>query len=355
MQIPEDLPFSINPEFFKPLQLSEQLRKEEVEGYIAYTVTAYGKTRQKDRALWNFVKEDFEGWQIQQFQLADRNVLRYIHSYLNAHGVFIQKPLGSISYAHRLTSLLHTEDFHEWSEQEIQEQLLMNEEFVSRYNPDWISPTLSLKSIAPITQGMKNLTIRARGEGQNTLFGPDNNKEKQPARNPTSHGPTTPTNQEQPTSQGHAPPQLSNRQQQQHFLPPQLYNPGYTTQHQPHLHSQPPSIPSGIQPSNRPDTLKHPLYNMPQPQFPHQFRQEQQHYPLPAEKLRTQSSHPTAGKLLADLMKIYKEEQKYGGEEYEVIASKLNIFYDFCGKVEIGQELYQKAFSIMLKGRASQF
>jgi hypothetical protein len=54
-------------------------------------------------------------------------------------------------------------------------------------------------------------------------------------------------------------------------------------------------------------------------------------------------------------MKIYRVEHKYGGEEYEVMASKLNLFYDLCGKVEIGQELYQRAFSIMLKGRASQF
>jgi hypothetical protein len=54
-------------------------------------------------------------------------------------------------------------------------------------------------------------------------------------------------------------------------------------------------------------------------------------------------------------MKIYKEEQKYSGKEYGVMASKLNIFYDFCGKVEIGQEWSHKEFSIMLKGRASQF
>jgi hypothetical protein len=40
IQIPQDLPFQVNLEYFKSLDAEEQLTKEEVEGYIAYAVTA---------------------------------------------------------------------------------------------------------------------------------------------------------------------------------------------------------------------------------------------------------------------------------------------------------------------------
>jgi hypothetical protein len=158
-----------------------------------------------------------------------------------------------------LTSLIHTEDFHEWSEQEIQEQLLMDEELVSGYNPDWISPTLSLKSIASITQGMKNFTIRARGERQNTLFGPDNNKEKQPASSPTSQEPQPAMDlqiqQFKNKLQAKVMPLSSSATDNNNTFPlcnHTTQDPGYTTQHQPHLHSQPPFISLGIQPQDRP-------------------------------------------------------------------------------------------------------
>ena len=55
-------------------------------------------------------------------------------------------------------------------------------------------------------------------------------------------------------------------------------------------------------------------------------------------------------------MKIYSdEEKKYGGEMYDVLSAKLQIFYDYCNKVSIRPQYYYYAFSAMLKGRASTF
>jgi hypothetical protein len=61
-------------------------------------------------------------------------------------------------------------------------------------------------------------------------------------------------------------------------------------------------------------------------------------------------------KQLADLAKLYtSDDMKYGGDTYEVIESKLLIFYDCCHRLGILQGQYNNAFPTMLKGRALTF
>jgi hypothetical protein len=48
-------------------------------------------------------------------------------------------------------------------------------------------------------------------------------------------------------------------------------------------------------------------------------------------------------------------DMKYGGDTYEVIESKLLIFYDCCHRIGISQWQYASAFPAMLKGRALTF
>ena len=65
---------------------------------------------------------------------------------------------------------------------------------------------------------------------------------------------------------------------------------------------------------------------------------------------------PQTTKQLADLAKLYaSDEMKYGGDTYEVIESKLLIFYDCCRRLGILQWQYNNAFPTMLKGRALTF
>ena len=55
-------------------------------------------------------------------------------------------------------------------------------------------------------------------------------------------------------------------------------------------------------------------------------------------------------------MKIYTDnEKKFGGELYDVLDVKLQVFTDCCGKVGILPGFYHQAFSVMLKGRAATF
>ena len=54
-------------------------------------------------------------------------------------------------------------------------------------------------------------------------------------------------------------------------------------------------------------------------------------------------------------MKIYKEDRKYSGEEYDVLSVKLQIFFDLCTKVGIEEDCFHLAFSTMLRGKAADF
>jgi hypothetical protein len=59
---------------------------------------------------------------------------------------------------------------------------------------------------------------------------------------------------------------------------------------------------------------------------------------------------------IINLMKIYTDnEKKFGGELYDVLDVKLQMFTDCCGKVSILSGFYHQAFSVMLKGRATTF
>lgn len=64
----------------------------------------------------------------------------------------------------------------------------------------------------------------------------------------------------------------------------------------------------------------------------------------------------TPAKPLTDLMKTYTgDDKKYGGEEYDILDVKLQVFYDCCSKIGLLEAQYHTAFSVMLKGRASTF
>jgi len=59
---------------------------------------------------------------------------------------------------------------------------------------------------------------------------------------------------------------------------------------------------------------------------------------------------------VTNLMKIYQdEEKKFGGELYDMLGTKLQVFQDCCNKVGIQRHQYHHAFSVMLKGRAATF
>ena len=54
-------------------------------------------------------------------------------------------------------------------------------------------------------------------------------------------------------------------------------------------------------------------------------------------------------------MKIYSNNnKKYGGEVYDILDTKLQVFYDCCSKIGLPEDQHYNAYSVMLKGRASK-
>ena len=52
------------------------------------------------------------------------------------------------------------------------------------------------------------------------------------------------------------------------------------------------------------------------------------------------------------LVKIYSDEQKYGGSHTGSFDYKLTIFYKYCNIADVPPEAYLKAFTAMLEGIA---
>jgi len=63
----------------------------------------------------------------------------------------------------------------------------------------------------------------------------------------------------------------------------------------------------------------------------------------------------SAARKIIDLEKVYNEEKKFGGSLYDVLDSKLKVFYDNCARISLDQGLYNVALPTMLKGRAAEF
>jgi hypothetical protein len=54
-------------------------------------------------------------------------------------------------------------------------------------------------------------------------------------------------------------------------------------------------------------------------------------------------------------MKVYKDDKKYGGREYDILNVKLQIFFDYYKKISLEERQFYLIFSTMLKDKASDF
>jgi len=60
--------------------------------------------------------------------------------------------------------------------------------------------------------------------------------------------------------------------------------------------------------------------------------------------------------MLTELTKLYSDqEKKYSRELYNILNTKLRIFYDCCQKIGLEPEQYHNVYSIILRGHASTF
>ena len=74
-----------------------------------------------DNDLWEEFRESFEGWTLEHLEGAHRLALKELRTYLRAHGVWVRKQSGPISFARTLIEVILDEKPHEWTEEELQE------------------------------------------------------------------------------------------------------------------------------------------------------------------------------------------------------------------------------------------
>ena len=54
-------------------------------------------------------------------------------------------------------------------------------------------------------------------------------------------------------------------------------------------------------------------------------------------------------------MKVYKDDKKYGGGEYDILDVKLQVFFDYYKKIGLEERQFYLVFSTILKDKASDF
>ena len=95
-----------------------QLTEPILNGYISYSLEAYKSRQYKDFDLWEVFVDDFKGWTKDIFDKDSKYAIRDVRD----HGVYVnKKPMAPIS--NELVKVVAEEKPHEWTPQEIQEQL----------------------------------------------------------------------------------------------------------------------------------------------------------------------------------------------------------------------------------------
>jgi hypothetical protein len=57
-------------------------------------------------------------------------------------------------------------------------------------------------------------------------------------------------------------------------------------------------------------------------------------------------------RMLTDFAKLYNNDLKFGGNYYDMLDTKLRVFYDLYDKAGIGPEYYHAAYNTIFKGKA---
>ena len=75
---------------------SENVNKQDLNGFLLYRITHYKDSEYDDTALWEYIREDFIK-QIKEIQApAKKDIIQDFYNFLQENGVFIPKNGGTI-------------------------------------------------------------------------------------------------------------------------------------------------------------------------------------------------------------------------------------------------------------------
>ncbi|RKF54613.1 integrase and RNaseH domain-containing protein [Golovinomyces cichoracearum] len=269
--------------------ISSDKMEGQVNTYILNRLEFYELTEYCDDLLYQEFSTDFEGWTVELFNKADRNLCGALKSHLNDHGLYIAKASKNETVSDQFFNLFTNADY-EWPEGEAEtyKKSRPHKYMSVRHNPD------AFKIFISTSQNK----ISADQIQQNACHG--------------SGHLDVPTN---PSSEI--------------------------------LKSDPTSILNDDKRSARASTSR---WDENSAKMTTTFDKNDANNDNRSD---TFQQGATFAKALTDLGKLYSDsDNKFGGERYDVLDTKLKIFKELCQKAGIPQTMYHKAFSTMLKGCA---
>ena len=132
-----------------------------VTGYILYRLKLYQSEEFDDYKLWTWFREDFQDWTKEIFALGENDDVRKLRDHLRAYGVYV--PRDGKRIAENLAIVAKANEYHDWTEEQANEELKFNKAFHSQWNPTtdkYRIPTLLHTSHPPMQQTQRNQSNR---------------------------------------------------------------------------------------------------------------------------------------------------------------------------------------------------
>ena len=129
-------------------------------GFITWRINRYGEFNYRDYDLWAAFVEDFIDFTETHFQLANKDCVRNLRDFLCANGVYVHRQ-ARVSMAKELFKVLQEDNPHEWTDDEIQNQIKSSQGFnsilKSRLPAASMTPTIT--TTTPILSTVVTTTI----------------------------------------------------------------------------------------------------------------------------------------------------------------------------------------------------
>lgn len=114
--------------------LKDELTTPVVNSFILWRIYMYNSLRFTDYDLWELFRDDFDGWKKEHFDKAEKEVTTNLRNFLRQNGVFVMMKSGAL-INQELCNVVENPNYHEWTYDEIQQQLNRNGIFNSSQNP----------------------------------------------------------------------------------------------------------------------------------------------------------------------------------------------------------------------------
>jgi hypothetical protein len=89
--------------------------------YVSAKIQEYEIDNEMDVGLWSLYQEDFESFDTDKFKRVSTKQLKELHHLLRQRGVYTYPKEKRYTYAHLLASVVQEEEFHAWTQEEVDE------------------------------------------------------------------------------------------------------------------------------------------------------------------------------------------------------------------------------------------